>query len=77
MKQASVNRGRGERRSLLRLGRVFARACALSLAALREIFDESAYARFLARHQMHSSAEAYSAFLHERAQTQAQRPRCC
>jgi hypothetical protein len=47
------------------------------LATLREIFDESAYARFLQRTQMAPSRVAYSAFLREREHSQARRPRCC
>jgi hypothetical protein len=49
----------------------------LVLATLREIFDESAYARFLARHQRNSSPHAYSAFLEEQAHAQRRRHRCC
>ncbi len=45
-------------------------------AMLREIFDESAYARFLARHRMPSSGAAYAAFLHEKNGGRP-RPRCC
>jgi len=47
------------------------------LAALREIFDESAYERFLRRTCRNSSAEAYSAFLQESQSAKARRPRCC
>ena len=36
-------------------------------AVLREIFDESAYARFLARTGQPSSRAAYAGFLRERA----------
>jgi hypothetical protein len=32
-------------------------------SAVREIFDESAYARFLERHHLTSSRHAYAAFL--------------
>ena len=46
-------------------------------SVLREIFDESAYARFLQRHQLATSAEAYSAFLHETEATRQRRSRCC
>ena len=45
------------------------------VAALREIFDESAYARFLDRQMMASSPAAYGEFLREIAK--ARRPRCC
>lgn len=47
------------------------------LAALREIFDESAYSRFLHRQQMVSSREAYAAFCREGEAAKARRPRCC
>jgi hypothetical protein len=50
---------------------------ALLSAALREIFDESAYHRFLKRHQMPSSCAAYAAFLQENELAKARRPRCC
>ena len=50
---------------------------ALLSAALREIFDESAYLRFLERHKIASSCAAYAAFLRERELAQARRPRCC
>lgn len=49
----------------------------LAVAALREIFDESAYERFLEQHQLSSSAAAYSSFCHERDHSRARRPRCC
>ena len=63
--------------ALLRLGHAIVRTLSLSLAALREIFDESAYARFLARHQTRSSPQAYSAFVREQAHAHARRHRCC
>ena len=47
------------------------------VATLREIFDESAYARFLRRTQTQSSPEAYAAFWREREAGQKPRPRCC
>ena len=47
------------------------------IATLREIFDESAYARFLQRTQMQSSAAAYAAFCRERDIGSSRRPRCC
>ena len=43
--------------------------------ALREIFDEAAYARFLQRHGCASSPEAYAHFLEER--DLGRKPRCC
>ncbi|MBV9483688.1 MAG: hypothetical protein JO249_23485 [Acidobacteria bacterium] len=55
----------------------FKYAASLWLAVLREIFDESAYVRYLARHQMRSSAKVYAAFLRERAALDSRRQRCC
>ena len=46
-------------------------------AALREIFDEAAYARFLARTGQPSSRAAYAGFLREHAASHERRPRCC
>ena len=47
------------------------------LATLREIFDESAYLRFLERRQMVSSRKAYAEFMVEHELLRARRPRCC
>jgi hypothetical protein len=47
------------------------------LATLLEIFDESAYARFLARRGIVSSRLAYAEFLQETERARARRPRCC
>jgi hypothetical protein len=44
---------------------------------LQEIFEESAYARFLAREQVASTPESYAAFLREQELSKARRPRCC
>ena len=44
---------------------------------LREIFDETAYERYLQRAGRAGSAEAYAEFLREREQGAAPRPRCC
>jgi len=52
-------------------------AAAILLSAAREIFDESAYARFLRRTQMASSPDAYAAFRQEHEALKARRPRCC
>jgi hypothetical protein len=49
----------------------------ITLATLREIFDEAAYARFLARAGMSSSREAYAAFRREFEQAKMRRPKCC
>jgi hypothetical protein len=55
----------------------FAGAARLLLATLREIFDESAYARFLARHEISSCPDAYTKFLLEQERTKARCPKCC
>jgi hypothetical protein len=49
----------------------------LFMACIREIFDESAYARFLLRQQIAPSCEAYAAFLRENGAARERRPRCC
>jgi hypothetical protein len=53
------------------------RSFALLWAALREIFDESAYQRFLDRMRLESSAQAYAMFRKENEQAKSLRPRCC
>lgn len=52
-------------------------ALALLWGTLREIFDESAYTRFLDREHVVSSREAYAAFCRECDAAKARRPRCC
>jgi hypothetical protein len=47
------------------------------LSVLREIFDEAAYARFLERVGVTSSAEAYAAFRREFEEAKVRRPKCC
>jgi hypothetical protein len=44
---------------------------------LREIFDESAYERFLARTHNVRSVESYRQFLRDGEASRARRPRCC
>jgi len=53
------------------------RVLAVVGSILREIFDESAYARFLERNKMESSREAYVSFLREGEALRARRARCC
>jgi hypothetical protein len=53
------------------------RSFAVLAAALREIFDESAYQRFLDRSRLESSPNAYAIFLQENEQAKSRRPRCC
>src|SRR5262249_14522941 len=53
------------------------RLIALLRDILREIFDESAYSRFLLRHRMSSCPPAYAAFLREQELVRRRRPKCC
>ncbi len=53
------------------------KAAQILRAALREIFDEAAYERFLRRTGTISSAKAYDAFRREFEQAKARRPKCC
>ncbi len=46
-------------------------------AALREIFDESAYDRFLLRTNASRTAASYRAFTRERDAAMLKKPRCC
>jgi hypothetical protein len=46
-------------------------------ATLREIFDESAYDRFLLRTSKAHSAASYRDFTRERDAAMAKKPRCC
>jgi hypothetical protein len=50
---------------------------AVAMAMLREIFDEAAYARFLARAGRGSSSAAYAAFRREFEEAKVRRPKCC
>jgi hypothetical protein len=54
-----------------------ANAARILIAALREIFDEAAYERFLRRAKMDSSAQAYAAFRAEFEEAKTRRPKCC
>jgi hypothetical protein len=45
--------------------------------ALAEIFEESAYTRFLQRHGLTPGTDSYAEFLRERENTVARKPRCC
>jgi hypothetical protein len=49
----------------------------LLICTLREIFDESAYERFLLRHKLTRCRASYAQFLREQELTKARRPRCC
>ncbi len=57
--------------------RLLRRPLQIGRAMLREIFDESAYARFLERRQLASSPQAYAEFLVENETRAQRRPRCC
>ena len=56
---------------------LFLKAARIFAEVLREIFDESAYARFLRTRHIPSSAEAYAAFCRERQAEYSRRSRCC
>ena len=58
-------------------GEIFFKIFRIARAALREIFDESAYDRFLQRTGSGHSAESYRAFMRDRESAMAQKPRCC
>jgi hypothetical protein len=58
-------------------GQRMAGAGALFLQTLREIFDEAAYARFLARNDASRSRQSYAAFLRENGFQRERRARCC
>ena len=62
---------------LMKISSSTRRAVAVIGAILREIFDESAYARFLERRQLVTSPAAYAEFLAESRQQRERRPRCC
>jgi len=53
------------------------RAAQIIVAMLREIFDESAYERFLKRAKLQPSMESYSAFSREREAARNHCPKCC
>jgi hypothetical protein len=52
-------------------------ALRILMSALREIFDEAAYTRFLQRTNMATSRRAYAAFCRERESSQARKMKCC
>lgn len=49
----------------------------LIVRILREVFDESAYARFLKREGLANSRSSYAEFWRERETIKARTPRCC
>jgi hypothetical protein len=56
---------------------IFAKAIRTLRAALREIFDESAYDRFLLRTNAARSVASYREFTRERDAAMLKKPRCC
>jgi hypothetical protein len=50
---------------------------ALVIGLLRELGDESAYARFLAAHGRQASPDAWRQFSDERLRAKYTRPKCC
>ena len=52
-------------------------AVEVGVAVLREIFDESAYERFLRRTHAVRSVASYREFLRERKASMVRKPRCC
>lgn len=64
-------------RILVSMAERCSKAGAILRSMLREIFDESAYSRFLARRQIPTSPQAYADFLRETQVHRERRPRCC
>ena len=60
-----------------RPGQWFQDAWNIIRAMLREIFDESAYDRFLLRTNAGRSIASYRAFTRERDASMLKKPRCC
>jgi hypothetical protein len=56
---------------------ILSRVASVIQAILKEIFDESAYQRFLDRTRLQSSPNAYAIFQQENEQVKSRRPRCC
>jgi hypothetical protein len=56
---------------------IFRRVARTILAIANEIFDESAYERFLYRTGMARSGASYRAFTRERDAAILKKPRCC
>ena len=70
-------KARAHKRKVNALQAATLRPFTLFLAVLREIFDETAYERFLIRQRVASSPESYDDFLRESANAKSRRPRCC
>jgi hypothetical protein len=56
---------------------ILAKVSNIIRAVLSEIFDESAYRRFLERTRSSRSRESYRAFTRERDASMQKKPRCC
>jgi hypothetical protein len=67
----------GSRDQVLRVTRWFRDLLRIVAATLREIFDESAYERFLLRTESCRSVASYRRFLQEREALMARKPKCC
>ncbi len=65
------------RAQLSAIGAVIRCPFTIFAAALREIFEESAYERFLHRRSLTSSPQAYRDFVRETEDAKARRPKCC
>jgi hypothetical protein len=59
------------------IARFFHQAWQIVYATLREIFDESAYERFLMQTGVRRSVESYRAFVRQSEAASAKKPRCC
>ncbi len=59
------------------IGRAVICALRVVVQVLHEIFDESAYERFLGRTESARSVASYRAFLREREAAIVRKPRCC
>lgn len=55
----------------------FKAICQLFLGLLRELGDQTAYQRYLARHGRQPSREAWQRFWEERLDTKYQQAKCC
>jgi len=58
-------------------GSLFQSAWNITRAVLSEIFDESAYQRFLSRTQGTRSVASYREFMQEKEKAVVRKPRCC
>lgn len=78
--EARTNKARPDKISavsIVSLVGLLASSFQAAIVILKEIFDESAYQRFLDRTHLKSSANAYAVFRQENEQAKSRRPRCC